>query len=261
MIKYEGQHDIDPQYYIVGLNPNFEFPLHFHHCFEITLVLEGQMQVQCEKEIYTLSAGDMIFVGSACLHNQKTIGHSKSLIVIFNPNMVASVASNFFNHSLKSPVLKEVDEYYIQTFKKLNDNYMGKKDPIFAKGALYVMMSLFSEQLNFETKINYADCHILLRKIYEFVEKNKESPCTLNSLAETLGYSAGYLSRFFRDHTGIAYHEYVRVKKIDHACYLLKNTSDSILSISIRCGYSSLKSFNKNFRQIVGTNPSDYRKG
>ena len=45
-----------------------------------------------------------------------------------------------------------------------------------------------------------------------------------------------------------------------HACYLLKNTRWSILDISIQCGYASLSIFNRSFKQIVGMNPTAYRK-
>ena len=69
MVRYERQHDKEPDYYIVGLNTDFEFPLHFHRCFELTLVLEGEMQVRREKDKdnFTLKAGDMIFVGNNCM--------------------------------------------------------------------------------------------------------------------------------------------------------------------------------------------------
>ena len=46
----------------------------------------------------------------------------------------------------------------------------------------------------------------------------------------------------------------------NHACYLLKNTGESILEVSLRCGYASLSSFNHSFKQIVGMNPTEYRK-
>ena len=55
MVSYERQHDKDPDYYIVGLNTDFEFPLHFHRCFEITLVLEGAELYNVEHGLYAFS--------------------------------------------------------------------------------------------------------------------------------------------------------------------------------------------------------------
>ena len=80
MIFYEEQHDKDSDYYPVGLNTDFVFPLHFHRGFELTLLPEGEMQLHPENEEITLKAGDMLFVGSNCIHDQLTVGSSKSLI-------------------------------------------------------------------------------------------------------------------------------------------------------------------------------------
>ena len=264
MVSYERQHDKNPDYYIVGLNTDFEFPLHFHRCFEITLVLEGEMQVRHEKENYTLKAGDMIFVGSNCIHDQRTIGYSKSLIAIFNPAIVAAVASKFQNHPLKMPVLRNVSAYTIDTFKALFEHHLWEKEGnenfAFTKGALYSIISRFVDQLDLDAESYYADRHVLLGRIFEYVEQHKELSCTLEDISQKLEYSTVYLSRFFHENTGMTYREYVRMIKMNHACYLLKNTGLSILDVSLQCGYSSLSGFNRSFKQIVGVNPTEYRK-
>ena len=83
---------------------------------------------------------------------------------------------------------------------------------------------------------------------------------TLDEVSKELEYSSVYLSRFFHQNTGMPYHEYAQMVKMNHACYLLKNTRWSILDISIQCGYSSLSSFNRSFKRIIGMNPTEYRK-
>ena len=96
--------------------------------------------------------------------------------------------------------------------------------------------------------------------MFEYVEQHKETSCTLGDLSKALEYSPVYLSRFFHENTGMPYHEYARMVKMNHACYLLKNTGESILDISLQCGYASLSSFNRSFKQLVGENPTEYRK-
>ncbi len=136
----------------------------------------------------------------------------------------------------------------------------GNENIAFTKGALYSLIGLFVDQLDLDAESYYADRHILLGKMIEYVELYKETPCTLGDLSKKLEYSPVYLSRFSHENTGMPYHEYVRMVKMNHACYLLKNTRESILDVSLQCGYSSLSSFNRSFKQIVGVNPTRYRK-
>ncbi|MBP8313173.1 helix-turn-helix domain-containing protein, partial [Clostridium neonatale] len=46
---------------------------------------------------------------------------------------------------------------------------------------------------------------------------------------------------------------------ISYAIHLLKNTDLSITDISFSCGYSSIRSFNRNFLKIVNTTPKNYK--
>ena len=55
------------------------------------------------------------------------------------------------------------------------------------------------------------------------------------------------------------YSDYVRNIKISHACYLLRNTRESVIDIAARCGYVSISSFNRNFKQLTDMSPTQYR--
>ena len=263
MAHYEGQHDVEHDYYTIGLNTDFSFPLHMHRCFEITIVLEGQMNMRCGAKDYILQKGDMIFAGSNCIHNQQTVEHNKCFICIFSPDLVAAVAPWFMKYSLKSPVLRNVDDISFKMFDILYENYekkkKGEENLAAVKGALYTLMGLFYNQLDFSSVSVYADQHILLGKMFDYVGKNMDKPCALGELAAELKYTSVYLSRFFHQNTGMPYHAYVRMVKMNHACYLLRNTRESVLDVSIHCGYNSLSGFNRIFKKSIGQTPTEYR--
>ena len=85
------------------------------------------------------------------------------------------------------------------------------------------------------------------------------NPCTLYQLAKELKYNESYLSRVFLKSVGISFSEYVRNIKINHACYLLRNTKESVYSIAMKCGYATQSSFCRCFKQLVGVTPHEYR--
>ena len=118
MVRYERQHDKEPDYYIVGLNTDFEFPLHFHRCFELTLVLEGEMQVRREKDKdnFTLKAGDMIFVGNNCMRIDLSIYNKLTDMKNLGYDTTGITGLLRFELTLKRA--------YIRRFGKLTDKYL-----------------------------------------------------------------------------------------------------------------------------------------
>lgn len=263
MAHYEGQHDVEHDYYTIGLNTDFSFPLHMHRCFEITMVLEGQMNMRCGTKDYILQKGDMIFAGSNCIHNQQSVEHNRCYICIFSPDLVAAVSPMFTKHSLKSPVLRNANEIGLKMFEVLYENFekkkRGEENLAAVKGALYTLTGLFYDQLDLSSDSVYADQRVLLGKVFDYVGKNMDKPCTLGDLAVELKYTPVYLSRFFHQNTAMPYHEYVRMVKMNHACYLLRNTRQSVLEVAIHCGYTSLSGFNRVFKKSMGQNPTEYR--
>ena len=116
----------------------------------------------------------------------------------------------------------------------------------------------------FETHAKYYDSHKdnknLLAEIFKFIENNYKEDCTLKELSASIGYDYAYLSRYFKNVVGISFNSYVNMYRLNHACYLLDNTSDHILNIAIESGYKSLRSFNRNFKIHFGISPNEYVK-
>ena len=114
-------------------------------------------------------------------------------------------------------------------------------------------------EIDYTTEDTFAGSTQLLRDIFIYIENNVDNSCTLHELAKELRYNESYLSRMFLKSVGISFSEYVRNIKIDHACYLLKNSNESIFSIATKCGYATHSSFNRCFKQLIGMTPQEYR--
>jgi AraC-like DNA-binding protein len=90
--------------------------------------------------------------------------------------------------------------------------------------------------------------------------QNFQQECSLIEAAKASGYDYSYLSRTFKKKTGISFTEYVNQYRISQAAYLLSNTTDSISSIAFACGFNTIRSFNRNFKELIGIPPGEYRK-
>ncbi len=99
----------------------------------------------------------------------------------------------------------------------------------------------------------------MLYTIFTFVDKNFDNDCSLTDLAKEIGYNYSYLSRYFKNIVGVTFNEYVNNYRLNHACYLIKNNSVSILQCALESGFVSLRTFNRSFKQRFGITPTQYK--
>ena len=82
---------------------------------------------------------------------------------------------------------------------------------------------------------------------------------SMDELAARLGLSAAYFTRLFTRETGETPLASLTRIRLSRAVFLLLNTSLSIESIAVSCGFSCGNYFSKVFRKISGVSPSEYR--
>lgn len=69
-----------------------------------------------------------------------------------------------------------------------------------------------------------------------------------------------YAGRIFKQQTGMSFNSYLNKLRIERAKYMLKESNENILEISLDCGYNNITNFNRIFKRLSGTTPGEYRK-
>ena len=83
---------------------------------------------------------------------------------------------------------------------------------------------------------------------------------TLKDLAVLYHKNEKYLGRLFKKESGIAFHEYCNLIRIEHAKKRLLSCSSSIIDIAFECGYNNISYFNRTFKKHTGLSPNAFRK-
>ena len=92
------------------------------------------------------------------------------------------------------------------------------------------------------------------------VENFHDSQMSIDSLAQALGYSIGYVRQIFKEEMGIPYNEYLIMARIEEAKRLLETTELSAKEIGDRIGISDTRYFYTVFKSRVGMTAQEYRK-
>ena len=122
---------------------------------------------------------------------------------------------------------------------------------------IIVINQVFSEidEMKMEKKSDF------ISQVKEFISLNiLELSISLNYVSEAMHISPSYLSRIFKQETGINFVEYLMDCKLNTARDLLLDNAD--MKIEELCniiGYSSPQYFIRKFKNKFGTTPNEYR--
>jgi len=96
--------------------------------------------------------------------------------------------------------------------------------------------------------------------IQNYVMENYGSDIYLQKIADEVGMSYSYISRYFKRKAGVGFADYVTGIRIRKAKELLVTTTLPVAVISKETGFDVIGSFNRSFKKQAGVTPGEYRK-
>lgn len=99
----------------------------------------------------------------------------------------------------------------------------------------------------------------IVQRVKGILRERYGADLNLGSLADEFDINPSYLSKKFKDETGINFVDYLARVRIEQAQSLLRHTELSIANISGQVGFNDPKYFSKVFLALTGFKPSEYR--
>ncbi len=99
-----------------------------------------------------------------------------------------------------------------------------------------------------------------IRKINEYMDKNFNKDISKKDIAAILYMSESSVNRFFTEHIGCKFVDYLNKVRIEKAKQMIKNDTIPISEIHNYLGYKSKAHFFKIFKQYVKDTPLKYRQ-
>ena len=83
----------------------------------------------------------------------------------------------------------------------------------------------------------------------------------VRAVATVAHLSEAHFIRSFRATFGETPHRYLQRRRVERSMFLLRETDRSVADVCFDVGFTSVGTFCRTFRDIVGETPSDYRAG
>lgn len=254
--------------------------MHDHAFLELTYILEGEAEHTLDGRTSHLSKGDYLIVdyGSRHSYSSTKAGGFDNLDCLFLPELL-------------DPVLKGTEsfrallEHYLLHFNfqalLQNPAHMVFHDDT---GRILELLERIRTESE-ERKAGYTEiirCYLIeillltMRKtdnvqvastgqsisayLSACVAERYMENLTLSDLASTLNYSLPYISKRFKEDTGISFVHYLQNYRIMQGCRLLSSTKKTVAEITELVGYRDVKFFSALFKRTMGMSPADFRR-
>ena len=98
-----------------------------------------------------------------------------------------------------------------------------------------------------------------LLRARDAMDRTYALPLDVPALARIAQVAEAHFIRSFRATFGETPHRYLQRRRVERSMFLLRETDRSVTDICLAVGFTSLGTFSRTFREIVGASPSDYR--
>lgn len=141
----------------------------------------------------------------------------------------------------------------------------GKKqvEKLFEAESLNELYNIIEENIcNYGENIATDDKQIRkdVALVKSYIKAHLSEKINLESLADMVFLSPGYLSLIFKQSTGDTVSHYIISKRIDEAKRLLETTNMKVNQICEKVGIDNVSYFGQRFKMFCGMSPSEYRK-
>ncbi|XID95046.1 AraC family transcriptional regulator [Paenibacillaceae bacterium WGS1546] len=152
------------------------------------------------------------------------------------------------------------DEYiqdcFLEMFKATEHNLTNELRLL---GALYSFLSIILDPASMPVASQNAKGQYVEQAI-EFIEQNYATDLKIEGLAERLRINRKYLSKIFKDTTGLTPQQYFLQSRMNRASELIQKSTLSMSEIASSVGYKDPFLFSRMYKKITGVSPRDYRK-
>ena len=224
------------------------FGHHLHYSFEFFYVCKGSISCTINDRAYEVREGEAILVLPNQSHSYQTHEFSDAIMLIFDPIYINEFYKLIRDKEFVYPVFRPNEPRLF--------SLPAPKDVFSWKSVLYALCAQVCEQCELQPS-SHKNNH-LIERVIEYISQNLDGTLRLEQLAENLGYSYHYLSNCIKDNFGMNFCTLVNQYRVDLAASLLRTTDLTITEVAARSGFSTIRSFNRAFKNSQGITPSEF---
>jgi AraC-like DNA-binding protein/quercetin dioxygenase-like cupin family protein len=252
----------------------FKWHYHYHPEYEIVCVFQGSGRRHVGNHLSNYDDGDLVLIGSNLPHGgfgYGSVGMHEEIVVQFTEDFLGE---NF----LAKPEMEQIKRLFERSKQGLH--FHGKtKEELSERFRKLPKLSLFErliELLNILQNLAKSTEFLALNpanvrynfsqkdqerldKVYKYVEQNYFQEIDIQRVAEICNLTVPAFCNYFKKNLNQTFTDFTNEYRINQACKMLLEGHE-IGDICFGCGFNNVSYFGRVFKQIKGTNPSQFRR-
>lgn len=243
---------------------------HYHEFCKLLLICSGKGGYSVDGQHYSLRAGDIVLIGSRCVHRpefESGIPYERIIIYIApeflkKQSMDGCELENLFDGS-KGYVLRAEEgernllfQIAAQLEGELSGNEYGREilgNSLLLRMLVQIGRCMQKGEVQMPSPIIPTNKRIL--DILDYIEKHLTEEIPIDALAETFFISKYHMMRLFRSETGQSIHAHITERRLLYAREMIRQGMSATESC-FQAGFHSYSSFTRAYGKRFGTTPT-----
>ena len=245
---------------------------HYHEFCKLLMLRSGSGGYTVDGQRYSLDTGDIVLIGSGCVHRPEFEHGSlyERVIIYISPEFLQQQSTpdcpllDIFNgehghvlHLHQPDILWNLSDALEQELAKDEYGRVILSNGLLLRLLIEIARGMQNPQTTFAKPIVPSDSRIL--EILRYIDAHLTEELSIDILAEEFFISKFHMMRLFKQETGRSIHDYLQERRLLFARDLIRQGLSATDSC-FQSGFRSYSSFTRAYAKHFGTTPTG-RKG
>lgn len=179
------------------------------------------------------------------IETKTSIEHMREIAVFIASSLMQFLPDKFFD---------------IESSSDNNPLVLSKILKTFNSGNLKSLLCSLAFQICSELKKSFVQNNAIISKVNDYIAQNYQKNIRLAAIANHIHVNSSYLSRLYRQETGITITDAISRYRIEKAKEFLQNPEIKAYEVAYLVGFEDAAYFSLMFKRHTGCSPTEYRQ-
>ena len=250
---YELSRDETPRVTAWHIDNN-HFHAHFHSTIELVYVESGILTAMQDGVTTQVPQGHLIVNSSYMVHSYDTPESSRIIVCTIPLSAVPSLRSQLARKRFARNLADTEAMQECRLLLSMMADPANVHNSIFMSAMAEALLAFLIDHIGLIDNVS-DDESSLIKRVLMHLQEHASEPISVSQVASVFGYSAGRFSHIFNECIGCSFTRYVNHLRCYKAKRMLAESDLPLIDIATACGFSSMRTFHRVYKDFTGETP------